>query len=214
MYQLLDAMEYMHRCWYIHRDLKTSNILYNTQGKLSVCDFGLARKYGDPIKPYSPSNTIVTLWYRSPELLLGTKCYDASLDVWSIGCIFAEILTGDTIFEGSGELDQLQKIFSILGRPTTEKWPGYQDLAHAKELKWKGDMKPRLATYFPRAKNSFTQGNSLSDAGYDLISRMLQMDPTQRISASEALNHPYFRESPVAVSERQMPIFGEGGRPM
>ena len=104
----------MHRRWFIHRDLKTSNLLYNSAGKLAVCDFGLARKYEEPIRAYTP--TVVTLYYRSPELLLGATTYSTGVDMWSVGCIFAELLTTKPLFPGSGELDELDKIFKV-GRP-------------------------------------------------------------------------------------------------
>ena len=112
--QLLSAIEHMHRRWFIHRDLKTSNLLYNSAGKLAVCDFGLARKYEEPIRAYTP--TVVTLYYRSPELLLGAQTYSTGVDMWSVGCIFAELLTTKPLFPGSGELDELDKIFKV-GHP-------------------------------------------------------------------------------------------------
>ncbi len=82
----------MHSQWYIHRDLKSSNLLYSNKGVLMVCDFGLARKYGEPIAPYT--HEVVTLWYRAPELLLGSRTYSTPIDMWSVGCIFAEMILG------------------------------------------------------------------------------------------------------------------------
>eukprot|EP00164_Ancoracysta_twista_P011036 GFYU01016859.1.p2 GENE.GFYU01016859.1~~GFYU01016859.1.p2 ORF type:complete len:245 (-),score=54.56 GFYU01016859.1:4-738(-) len=89
MLQLLSAMEYLHDNWILHRDLKSSNLLLNNKGVMKVADFGLARMYGDPIKPYTP--VVVTLWYRAPELLLGTETYSTAVDMWSVGCIFGEL---------------------------------------------------------------------------------------------------------------------------
>jgi cell division cycle 2-like protein len=93
MIQLLSAVEHMHSQWYIHRDLKSSNLLYSNKGVLMVCDFGLARKYGEPIAPYT--HEVVTLWYRAPELLLGSRTYSTPIDMWSVGCIFAEMILGE-----------------------------------------------------------------------------------------------------------------------
>jgi len=91
--QLIRAVEYLHRRWFIHRDLKTSNLLYNNAGKLAVCDFGLARRYEEPIRPYT--HMVVTLWYRPPELLLGQRTYSTEVDMWSVGCILGELLVGE-----------------------------------------------------------------------------------------------------------------------
>jgi len=105
--QLLSGMEYLHDNWILHRDIKPSNLLLNNVGKLKIADFGLARKYGDPLKPYTKG--VVTLWYRSPELLLGAVEYTSAIDMWSIGTVFAELLLKETLFRGEGEMDQLEK---------------------------------------------------------------------------------------------------------
>lgn len=135
MYQLLGAVAYMHQHWYIHRDLKTSNLLYSNQGKLTVCDFGMARKYGSPIAAYTKE--VVTLWYRPPELLLGSQTYSTPLDVWSVGCIFAEMLLVKPLFPGEGEVDQISKIFRLLGAPSEERWPGYSQLPNVSKVSWR-----------------------------------------------------------------------------
>ena len=107
MHQLLSAIRHLHDNWIIHRDLKTSNLLLNHRGILKVADFGLAREYGSPLRPYTP--VVVTLWYRAPELLLGIKEYSTPIDVWSCGCIFAELLTLKPLFPGKSEIEQITK---------------------------------------------------------------------------------------------------------
>ncbi|XP_010531633.1 PREDICTED: cyclin-dependent kinase G-2 isoform X2 [Tarenaya hassleriana] len=130
MLQLLEGVKHLHDNWVLHRDLKTSNLLLNNQGELKICDFGLARQYGSPLKPYT--HLVVTLWYRAPELLLGVKQYSTAIDMWSLGCIMAELLSKAPLFNGKTELDQLDKIFRILGTPNETIWPGFSKLPGVK----------------------------------------------------------------------------------
>jgi len=123
--QLLQGVEYMHRNYVFHRDLKTSNLLYQNEGGiLKICDFGLARRYSEPVTNYT--GLVCTLWYRAPELLLGFKQYSKEVDMWSVGCIFAELILKTPLFMGTNELDQLDKIFKILGNPNDQNWPGWK----------------------------------------------------------------------------------------
>ncbi|MCL7028519.1 hypothetical protein MKW94_010333 [Papaver nudicaule] len=114
MLQLLEGVKYLHDNWVLHRDLKTSNLLLNNRGELKICDFGLSRQYGSPLKPYT--HLVVTLWYRAPELLLGTKLYLTSIDMWSLGCIMAEFLGKKPLFTGKTEVDQpsCRKFLSVV----------------------------------------------------------------------------------------------------
>uniref|UniRef100_M1B124 cyclin-dependent kinase n=1 Tax=Solanum tuberosum TaxID=4113 RepID=M1B124_SOLTU len=130
MLQLLHGVKYLHDNWVLHRDLKTSNLLLNNQGELKICDFGLARQYGSPLKPYT--HLVVTLWYRAPELLLGAKQYSTAIDMWSLGCIMAEMLCKEPLFNGKSEVDQIDKIFRILGTPNETIWPGFSKLPGVK----------------------------------------------------------------------------------
>ncbi|XP_059598177.1 cyclin-dependent kinase G-2 isoform X2 [Vitis vinifera] len=130
MLQLLEGIKYLHDNWVLHRDLKTSNLLLNNRGELKICDFGLARQYGSPLKPYT--HLVVTLWYRAPELLLGAKQYSTAIDMWSLGCIMAELLSKEPLFNGKTELDQIDKIFRTLGTPSETIWPGFSKLPGVK----------------------------------------------------------------------------------
>ncbi|CAO2046475.1 unnamed protein product [Urochloa humidicola] len=202
MLQLLEGVKYLHDNWVLHRDLKTSNILLNNRGELKICDFGLSRQYGSPLKPYT--QPVVTLWYRAPELLLGAKEYSTAIDMWSLGCVMAELLSKEPLFTGKNEIGQLDKIFRVLGTPNEERWHGYSKLPGAKG-KFVKQPYNRLRDKFPRV--SFTGGLTLSESGFDLLNRLLTYDPEKRISADDALNHEWFREVPLPKTKDFMPTF-------
>lgn len=141
MLQLLEAIAHLHDNWIIHRDLKTSNLLLSHNGVLKVADFGLAREYGSPLKSYT--SLVVTLWYRAPELLLGQKMYSTHIDMWSVGCIFGELLLNRALFAGKSEIEQIQILFRELGVPNEETWPGVSELPMMKKINYKSKEKPR-----------------------------------------------------------------------
>ena len=116
MLQLLAGVHHMHDNWMLHRDLKTSNLLMSHKGVLKIADFGLAREYGSPLRNYT--QMVVTLWYRPPELLLGTKTYSTAVDMWSVGCIMSEVFTQKALFPSKGEIDTIKKIFKKFGTPS------------------------------------------------------------------------------------------------
>ncbi|KAH9538839.1 hypothetical protein CY35_15G027700 [Sphagnum magellanicum] len=204
LWQILNGLNYLHSNWIIHRDLKPSNILVmgegEEQGVVKIGDFGLARIYQAPLKPLCDNGVVVTIWYRAPELLLGVKHYTTAVDMWAVGCIFAELLTLKPLFQGVEDkstpnpfqLDQLDKIFKVLGHPTLEKWPTLANLPH-----WQSN---RLLIQSRKYDNSglcsIVQLPPKS-AAFDLLSRMLEYDPAKRITAAQALEHEYFRTDPV-----------------
>ncbi|EPQ28963.1 uncharacterized protein PFL1_03253 [Pseudozyma flocculosa PF-1] len=205
MKQLLSAVRLLHHSWIIHRDLKTSNLLMNNRGMMKVADFGLARTYGDPLGDMT--GLVVTLWYRAPELLLNSPTYDESVDMWSIGCIFAELVTKEPLLPGKTELDQLHRIFRLLGPPNEHVWPGVSSLPLVRSKKVDIPSVPSSSSATSAAAaNSATLESQraalrnrfryLTENGVDLLSRLLCYDPAQRITADEALRHPYFAESP------------------
>ncbi|CAN6464187.1 unnamed protein product [Victoria cruziana] len=203
--QLLEGVKYLHDNWVLHRDLKTSNLLLNNRGELKICDFGLARQYGSPLREYT--RLVVTLWYRAPELLLGARLYSTAIDMWSLGCIMAELLAKEPLFPGKTETDQLDKIFRILGTPNEKIWPGYAKLPGAK-CNFVRQPYNKLREKFPKfTATSFSGKSTLSDAGFDLLNRLLTYDPEKRITADEALEHKWFTEPPQPKDPSFMPTF-------
>ncbi|XP_032426083.1 cyclin-dependent kinase 11B isoform X1 [Xiphophorus hellerii] len=196
MLQLLRGVRHLHDNWILHRDLKTSNLLLSHKGILKVGDFGLAREYGSPLKQYTP--VVVTLWYRSPELLLGAKEYSTAVDMWSVGCIFGELLTQKPLFPGKSEIDQINKIYKDLGSPSEKIWPGYSELPAVKKMSF---------TEYPYNNLRKRFGALLSDQGFDLMNKFLTYCPGKRISADEALKHEYFRETPLPIDPSMFPTW-------
>jgi cell division cycle 2-like protein len=199
--QLLAGVQHMHMSWFIHRDIKTSNLLYSNSGKLAICDFGLARRFGDPVTSYT--RNVVTLWYRAPELLLGTTGYSTELDMWSVGCVLAEILLKKPLFTGKSEIEQLSEIFKVLGVATEERWPGYIRLPHVKSFVWKTQTRNKIREKFPVVGATTT--TPLTAMGLDLLNGLFALDPKQRTSAYDATMHAYFTESPAPLPMHHMP---------
>ncbi|PGH01568.1 CMGC/CDK protein kinase [Blastomyces parvus] len=204
--QIISATEFLHSHWIMHRDLKTSNLLMNNRGEIKLADFGMARYYGDP--PPKLTQLVVTLWYRSPELLLGADKYGPEIDMWSIGCIFGELLTKEPLFQGKNEVDQLSKIFALTGPPTTQTWPSFRSLPNAKSLRLPASGAPPTTTsdsgipFLPRSKFPY-----LTTAGLTLLSHLLALNPASRPDAATCLSHPYFREDPKPKAKEMFPTF-------
>ncbi|XP_014387231.1 PREDICTED: cyclin-dependent kinase 3, partial [Myotis brandtii] len=190
LFQLLQGVNFCHAHRVIHRDLKPQNLLINELGAIKLADFGLARAFGVPLRTYT--HEVVTLWYRAPEILLGSKFYSTAVDIWSIGCIFAEMVTCKALFPGDSEIDQLFRIFRTLGTPSEATWPGVTQLPDYKGSfpKW---TRKGLEDVVP----------NLEPEGKDLLQQLLQYDPSQRISAKGALAHPYFSSTETALAPHQ-----------
>jgi len=181
LYQLLKGVAFCHEHRVLHRDLKPQNLLINQKKELKLADFGLARAFGIPVRSFS--HEVVTLWYRAPDVLMGSRKYSTPIDIWSAGCIFAEMVTGRSLFPGSSANDQLHKIFKLLGSPNEEIWPGLAELPEKHIVK-------EFPHYTAQPLPSIVPG--LDDLGYNLLDQMLQYNPNNRITAEKALQHPYF----------------------
>uniref|UniRef100_A0A182PHB1 cyclin-dependent kinase n=1 Tax=Anopheles epiroticus TaxID=199890 RepID=A0A182PHB1_9DIPT len=194
--QLLRAVAHLHDNWILHRDLKTSNLLLSHKGILKVGDFGLAREYGSPLKPYT--SIVVTLWYRAPELLLCCKEYSTPIDIWSVGCIFAEFLSMAALFPGKTEIDQLNRIFKDLGTPNEKIWPGYSELPAVQKMTF---------TEYPVSNLRKKFAHLTSELGISLLQGLLTFDPKQRLTAEAALQHNYFKELPLPIDPAMFPTW-------
>ncbi|XP_049626920.1 cyclin-dependent kinase 18 isoform X2 [Suncus etruscus] len=180
MFQLLRGLAYCHQRKILHRDLKPQNLLINERGELKLADFGLARAKSVPTKTYS--NEVVTLWYRPPDVLLGSTQYSTPIDMWGVGCIHYEMATGRPLFPGATVKEELHLIFRLLGTPTEETWPGVTALSEFQAYGFPQYLPQPLLNHAPR----------LDTDGISLLTSLLLYESKRRISAEEALNHPYF----------------------
>lgn len=194
--QLLGGVHYMHRNKIIHRDLKASNLLISKKGELKIADWGLARSWTSDMKRLT--NKVITLWYRPPELLLGALEYTPKIDMWSVGCIIAEMFRRSGFLKGADEATQLDLIFRVVGHPTEEEWPDI----HQKCRLWKkyepGPDKRRFPNRLREAlMDNLANPKWMTNNAVDLIANLLMMNPDKRYSAEQALDADYFYEDPI-----------------
>lgn len=181
-FQILLGLRYCHSMGILHRDLKPQNLLIELKTQtVKLADFGLGRVYSLPVGKYT--HEVVTLWYRAPEILLGTRSYSTAVDMWSVGCILAEMAMGRPVFCGESEIEQLLGIFRVLGTPNMDSWPNVGSLKdwHAYP-QWR---KQDIASVLPGL-------TKLGEDGIRLFERMVELCPKNRINALEALNSPWF----------------------
>eukprot|EP00919_Chromeraceae_sp_WS-2016_P076770 GHVR01181510.1.p1 GENE.GHVR01181510.1~~GHVR01181510.1.p1 ORF type:complete len:245 (-),score=44.18 GHVR01181510.1:71-805(-) len=193
MQQVLSGLAALHKWYFIHRDIAPANIFINSEGVCKIGDFGLSRRHASPNVFMTPR--VVTLWYRAPELLFGAKFYGEGVDIWSAGCILAELIKGQPLFCGMSELDTLGSIFAFTGTPSQERWPGATSLPLYCDFEYRDGKDYRIE--FPSA----------STEAIDLISKLLQLDPNMRPSAEQALSHEFFHTLPPPCEPHELNIF-------
>ncbi|WJX96094.1 [pyruvate dehydrogenase (acetyl-transferring)] kinase [Trifolium repens] len=195
MHQLFSGLEHCHNRNVLHRDLKGSNLLIDNEGILRIADFGLA-SFFDPNHKQPMTSRVVTLWYRSPELLLGATDYDVGVDLWSAGCIIAELLAGRPIMPGRTEVEQLHKIFKLCGSPSDEYWKKAK-LPHATIFKPQQSYKRCIANKF----------EDFPPSSLPLIETLLAIDPDERQTATAALHSEFFMTQPYACDPSNLPKY-------
>lgn len=190
---LLVAIEACHDRWILHRDLKPDNMLFLTDGTMKLADFGLARKYGTPGTRLSPQ--AITLWYKPPELLMGAYEYCSACDMWSVGCIFAELLLRRPFLQGQNDISQLDRIFTVFGTPTETNWPDHKTLPlPSVGLTWDDTPPIPFDEIFTAAPKD----------AISLLRSILVLDPNNRFTASQSLSHPYFSNDPPPTHKTKL----------
>merc|ERR1712216_427315 len=190
--QCICGLEFCHGHRILHRDLKPQNVLVCVKThRLKLADFGLASAFSVPLRPYT--HEVVTLWYRAPEILLGTDKYATPTDIWSLGCVMAEMATSRALFPGDSEIDTIFRIFRLLGTPDDAIWPGVSQLREFKAEfpKWHSTMLVEV----------HNQGPGLGDLGVELIRSCLKYNPVDRPSAKRLLRDSFFESGSIGVGD-------------
>uniref|UniRef100_A0A915EYH6 cyclin-dependent kinase n=1 Tax=Echinococcus canadensis TaxID=519352 RepID=A0A915EYH6_9CEST len=184
--QLLDALRFCHKYKIMHRDIKPSNLLLSKTGVLKLADFGLSRTRSIGNRTYC--HEIVTLWYRAPEIILGSSSYTTAIDIWSAGCIAYEMFTGNVLFQGDSEIDQLFRIFRKLGTPTPEAWPEVTEM-------------PDYNEEFPQFSPQLFAQREITKEFQSILMEMLKLNPKDRAEAHELRHASFLRGAKIVPIE-------------
>lgn len=199
MKQILLGIKYMHDEGLIHRDIKTANILVNNLGEVKIGDFGLGRMYNQKGKPLTV--TVMTMIYRAPEVLFGQPDYTSKVDMFSLGCVFAELLISEPLFcTVKSAANLAEQMFCRMGTPDETSWPGVTKLHYYEDLAPK-----RLYSEGNLSKHCFTKNPKMDKDAFSLISGLLTLNPEKRMTAEQALNHPYFHTEPLPCEPKDLP---------
>jgi serine/threonine protein kinase len=195
VYQILRGLKYVHSCGILHRDLKPRNLLVNSNCDLKICDFGLSRSNIDSLMTSSAQLTdyIATRWYRAPEVILSWKQYSGAIDVWSVGCILAELMRRKVLLPASSEQEMMHMITELIGSPSQDLINLIEDEDNKKFMK---ELPKRKGTDFNELFKSWPNADAI-----DLVKKMLTFDPTKRITIEQALAHPYMKKLHVPEDE-------------
>ena len=191
---------FCHENFVLHRDIKPNNLLIAADGEVKLADFGLARSFSDPYRPMT--HQVITRWYRPPELLYGARFYSGAVDVWSMACVFAELIIRGPFMPGGSDMNQLELICDAIGTPTEENWPGITKLSdyikHDKQQPVRG-REFYLATF-----------GTVGPLGVDLLMSMFTLDPRKRCTAKQVLQHKWWTSEPRPTRTEDLPRKGGG----
>lgn len=195
MGMLTRAVWFCHDNFVLHRDIKPNNLLIAGDGEVKLADFGLARSFSDPY--FAMTSNVITRWYRPPELLFGARHYSGAVDVWSVGCVFAELVLRTPFLAGETEMHQISLICKAIGTPTDENWPGVTKLPEYTVDK----------EVFPvRTRSSYMEMfPTIGTEGVDLLMKTLALDPKKRITARQMLEHEWWHREPRPTRKRDLP---------